>query len=141
MLPPETKLLDFLRPFKDLTSYLKATTVVKNKYSQKLENVLETAQHINAILNSNIPIYEIKNFIVQITTFPTTYGFQFITDIAIHENQIFKQAISSKSHTKIITPPIDNCIFCESGKGKLVVKQIRFAKECILYTITAIGKF
>jgi hypothetical protein len=140
MLAPETKLVDFLRPFSDLTSYLKATTVVKNQFSQKLQNVLEVAQSINLLLNSNIPTFEIKNFIIQITTFPATYGFQFITDISIHEQKIFKQATASKLHTKIITPPIDDCIFCESGK-KLVVKQIRFAKECILYTLTAIGKF
>ena len=41
MLAPETKQIDFIRPFKDLKSYLKATNVVKNRFSQKLQNVLE----------------------------------------------------------------------------------------------------
>ena len=139
MIAPDTKLTDFLHPFRDLTSYSKALHVVKNMYSKKLDNIKEVTKTINDLFDLLIPVFEIKKFVVQIITYPITYGFEFVSHAHIFDRQVFKHSAHNDLHTKILTPSVESCLFCKCAPNKLVVKQIRFAKGCTLYMNNSIG--
>ena len=142
MLNSSTKLKDFLHPFNDLTSFLSASNIVKTHYSSKLDNVAQVSMLINNLTKSNIAANQIRNFIHQITTFPMTYGFQFVKDISYHEKELHELSAQKNLHTRTIVVNIDICYLCQLNKHKKVrleIKEPRFSKDAMLYSANTIG--
>jgi hypothetical protein len=139
-----TNLKDFLDPFEDLSNFLIACNVVKNVYSVKKDNFQQVSQTINSLIKKQLPAYSIKNFVDKVVAFPSTYGFEFVTNFEKITANVRGVASSSNMNTLVITPLVLHCYLCKtinSQTSLLVVKQLPLAKDVMVFKRNTIGNF
>ena len=132
---------ELIKPFNDITSYLKACNIVNTQYSIKNNNYQQVTETINTILLTNYFTYQIREFIHQVVKYPKEYGLNFISTISSSNEKLHQITSEKNVNTKILTPEIQKCLICEKDEITLEIRQIRFAKEAILYTRTTMGEY
>jgi hypothetical protein len=124
----ELSLKEFLSPFTDMATYLKAVEIVERLFSELKQNYQQIAEVIATEVSVKANLNELKKFAERIRLFPGLYGVDFFKSSSYSKKN---DSLSDKMHTNVLTPDILECIFCESIK--LVNKPLRFAKNPILY--------
>ena len=128
---------EFLDPFNEINSYLKALQIISSNLSTLKLNYTHVAQTINALVEPAISINKLCKFIERVHITPDYYGLTSIKNMEKFTTELKKFENSNQIKTRVLIPKIDKCIFCEDVV--LILKPQRFAKAPILYTQNRIG--
>jgi hypothetical protein len=132
---------DFMSPFDNASKFIKAMQIVKSSFCNKSLNYDIVMVLLNKFLGQHLPINIVIKFVSQITTYPSYYGYDTISNTDEFLSELYDHSSSQNSVTRILTPTIEECIFCVNQNVKLIFKNIPFAKNPILYAARGIGMF
>ena len=131
-------LLEYLEPFTDLSSYLRALKIISANYSVLDANYPNLTNSINTLVDKKLSKKDIKDFIQRVRTMPDFYGLTGVANDKVFENNLHSYNVDVKAPTLVIEPKLDMCIFCKNVK--LITKPIRFSKNPLVYSRIRIGK-
>ena len=121
---------EFLRPFDNMSDYLKALKLVHECFSVKTKNYHEVCTIISSNIMGQFTQQAISNFIDSATLFPRQSGLEFFK---------LSPALKDQTLKTVLTPEIQFCIICPTPI-KLYVSKCKLLKEPMLYRNEGIGK-
>jgi hypothetical protein len=130
-------LTEYLRPFDNINQYLRALHIINCSYSRNEKSLDQITVAIKTIVNETIKDILIKQFVERVLLLPEYYGLHFYKD-DIFESNVRTYLISNQRPTLVLSPDIDECIFCAQ---KLILQVPKFTKNPIVYSSGKIGDF
>ena len=85
-------LLEYLEPFTDLSSYLRALKIISANYSVLDANYPNLTNSINTLVDKKLSKKDIKDFIQRVRTMPDFYG---LTGVANDKNSMWPSSSST----------------------------------------------
>ena len=129
-------LTEYLRPFDNINEYLRALHIINCSYSRNEKSFDQITSAIKTIVNNTIKDILIKQFVERVLLLPEYYGLTFYKDANL-ESSVRAHLISNQQPTLVLSPDIDECIFCAQ---KLIFQVPKFTKNSIVYSSGKIGK-
>lgn len=124
---------EFITPFTNMDTYLKAIMIVKNQNSTLSKNKADVASYIKTMIAGDAMISEIEHFIERVTLLPEMYGLTFVCDQTKFDNFMYNRSCDENKHYLVLKCQVNNCIFCK--KISLEPRQIAFSKKALVYGV------
>ena len=131
-------LSDYLEPFTNISSYLKAVHIVQSNLSEIKKDYTLVAKLILDLVDKSLKLVDIVNFIQRIEILPNFYGLEFCKQQTQFLNDVHQHQVNCNTTTIVMNTTRSECIFCPNST--LIFKPIRFAKNPLVFSRTKVGK-
>jgi len=137
----ETTLKEYIRPFNDTESFLKAVHIAKQLYSFEKTNYEQILRSVAIITKHHPNLLQIKSFVQQVMTYPQFYPTSFLANYDAVKAELHEYSCDNTEPNIILQTNVVKCFNCQYDEPNwFIYSAPPLQKKTILYRTDRIGK-
>jgi hypothetical protein len=137
----DTKMNEYIQPFKSLEHFLLAIQITKRLFIPAKNNFEQIQVCINTICQLNLNVFDVTNFVTRINFYPKQYPLNFINNFEKLNQAIDKHASVYRESAICLEVKVEKCIFClHSGPNWYHNVAQKLTKKANLYCLDKASK-